>query len=107
MIKVEPRMHPKGPIARHELIDIPTISGGAFKDLRERLGVSQMQLTKLTDISRQRIARIERDDMSSLYHNPDGMNYVPRSLVLALLAIKAGILDKDGVNDDVVVTLEK
>ena len=96
MIKIEPRMHPKGPIATHELIDIPIITGAAFKDLRESLGVSQVQLTKLTDISRQRIARIERDDMSSLYHNPDGLNYVPRSLVLALMAIKAGILDKDG-----------
>jgi DNA-binding XRE family transcriptional regulator len=94
MIKKEPRMHPKGPIAQHELVDIPILTGADFKRIREELGVSQVQLTKLTDISRQRIARIERDDMSSLYHNPDGLNYVPRSLVLALWAIKAGILNK-------------
>lgn len=88
------RTHSKGPIAKFELIDLPTISGAEFKARREAVGVSQVQLTKLTDISRQRIARIERDDMSSLYHNPDGLNYVPRSLMLALLAIESGILTK-------------
>lgn len=94
MIKIEPRVHPKGPIARHELIEIPKISGRAFKDLRERLGVSQVQLTMLTDISRQKIARIERDDPSSLNRVGNEEPYVPRSLMLALMAIKDGMLNK-------------
>ncbi len=94
MIEIEKRTKRMSSKPRPELIDLPTITGSAFKDLRESLNVSQVQLTKLTDISRQRIARIERDDQSSLYHNDDGLNYVPRSLVLALKAIQAGILDK-------------
>ena len=94
MVAVEPRMYPKGKIATRELIDIPKITGRAFKDLREKLGVSQMQLTMLTDISRQKMARIERDDPSSLNQHGDEEPYVPRALVLALMAIKDGMLDR-------------
>jgi transcriptional regulator with XRE-family HTH domain len=91
--KIAPRNN-KGKIARFELEELPLMSGAEFKERREATGVSQLQLTRLTDISRQRIARIERDDQSSLYHNADGLNYVPRSLVLALIAIEEGILVK-------------
>lgn len=93
MIKIEPRVHPKGKIASRELIEIPKISGRAFKDLREKLGVSQVQLTMLTDISRQKIARIEREDVSSMNRVGDEEPYVPRALVLALMMIEEGMLD--------------
>lgn len=67
------------------------ISPEEFSARRNKLGVVLSQLEPLTDISRQRLSRIEQADPAANFPHGDGLR-VPNTLAICMLMLEAEIL---------------
>ena len=75
-----------------QVVEVPKLSAEEFLRRRLAADLTQAQLTMLTDISRNRIARVERGETASLMRDEDGTFFVPRALTLALIGVEEGRL---------------
>lgn len=76
-----------------KIVKIPDMTAEEYRSRFEETGLSLYQMNQLTDVSGQRQKRVMEGDPKSLVQDQKtGQNYVPKSLVLALLCVENGFL---------------
>lgn len=82
------------------LQQLPEVTPAQFEARRQATGVLLSQLEEVTDISRQRIGRIERGDPSSNAKGVNGEVIVPPPLVMTLMMIESKLLVQGEESDE-------
>lgn len=91
------------PTNSRRLIKVPALTLDEYSERLRALGLSQMQLHQLTDISRLRIRAILENDEKTAKSNGD----VYRYMTLFLILLESGILYEDACENHDIENLQK
>lgn len=91
------------PTNSRRLIKVPSMTLDEFSERLRALGLSQMQIHQLTDISRLRIRSILEQDEKTAKSNGD----VYRYMTLFLILLESGILYEDAFEGHDIENLQK
>lgn len=96
-------MHQYIPTNQRRLIEVPEVSLDEFADRLNAVGLSQMKLHKMTDVSRLRLRATMEKDLKTA--KPSGNVY--RYMTLFLILLESGIMYEDAFENHSFENLQK